>query len=255
MSLAIDGYISGSASPNSSTYTGVLQTGTLTTTNTNDIILVFISNEYPNQTPTSVSSVTGGGLTFINRWKYNNTGMAGNSSQNMELWWAQASSTFSSQISVNFNSGYTDDADVIAFGVSGTNFNNPWDQNSSLPSKLTYNNAIGAISTNTNNTMVLSFYATPGTNNSTIMHPVSPTPSGSQQLTYVDNFGAQWFELAYVAYGINTTKQSNVVWGWSSLSPGSTSGAYSTSNSNFYVVLDVLTADSPININGNFLTF
>ena len=250
MAISLDATAVGQASPNSTGYSGSITTS-ITTSVANSILVVMVSNEYPAQTPSSVSGVTAGGPTFVQRSQYKNTSMANGGSQNIEFWWAVAPSVTTYSVVTTFAGGYVDDADVIVFAVSGCNTTNPWDTGASFPAKLAYNTFYATVSTNATNTMIISYYATPGTTGSTVMRPISPVGTAS---AYVENTGAQWFQLAYSAYGINTTKQTNINWGWSNVTGGVTSGSFSTTNPSYYVVIDALvSATQPAT--GNFLQF
>lgn len=250
MTISLDATAVNQSSPNTSSYNGSL----LTTINTfaKSIIVVMVGVEYPSQIPASVSSVTSSGLTFFNRSKYINTGMNAGGSQNIEFWWAVAPSSGNISVSVNFAGGYADDIAVVMYSVSGCNTINPWDSNSSFPAQLPYNNSSKSISTTSSNNMIISFYVTPGTNASTAMHPITPIGGSNAVSAYMENIGGLWFELGYSAYGINTTQQSNVTWGWAGVAAGNLAGTYATSTSSFYVVIDALTAATN---NGNFLAF
>lgn len=255
MAISLDATAVGQAAPNSTGYNGSITTS-ITTSVANSILVVMVSNEYPAQTPSSVSGVTAGGPTFVQRSQYKNTGMANGGSQNIEFWWAVAPNVTTYSVVTTFAGGYVDDAAVIVFAVSGCNTTNPWDTDASFPAKLAYNTISATVSTNATNTMIISYYATPGTNGSTVMRPISPVGLNNTGSVYVDNTGAQWFQLAYSAYGISATKQTNATWGWSSVTGGITSGSYSTTNPSYYVVIDALvSATQPVVTNGNFLQF
>jgi hypothetical protein len=249
MALAIDGSVGVKISPNANIANGL--TLSLTTTLPNDIILIYVASEYPNQNTFAVSGINASvSFPFTRRWAYDNSGMSGGGTQQQELWWAISPLPFNGLIQILF-SGYVDDLDVYAFGVNGANLSAPFDTNSSLPNKLGYNTGTGTISTTNANTMVLSFYGTPGTTDSTVMHPSGYTPGNNSFLGYVDNTGGQWFEISNVAYGINSSVQSNATWGFSSFSPGlNSTSAYATSTPSFFVVLDAIQADPAP---GNFL--
>lgn len=154
--LAIDGNATGSNS--TGTATSVVS-GTLTTVNTNDIIvaLAFNSNA-PNAILRTVSSVTATGLSFTKRSAIaNSTGFF-----DLEVWWAPATSTFSGTITANW-SGVVDDTTINVFGVSGANTSTPWDANASLPKTLSSPTGSAAapsvtgVSTSNANDMLLGF--------------------------------------------------------------------------------------------------
>lgn len=236
MALAIDGTGSTISSPN--TGAGESISVSLTTSFSNDIILVYWHGEYPSVNNANVTSVTASGLTFQRRWAYDNSGMSTAGTQQQELWWAVATNPFSGLITLNV-SGSIDDANVIAFGVSGANVSNPWDSNSSLPAKLGYNVGGANISTNSSSGMVLAFWGSPGYNAST-----APQPTGLTNMTSLvntSNTGGQWFEYGFTAYATTYSAVNNIFYGWTGWTPiyGSPGGNSS------YTVLDALQAPNP----------
>lgn len=137
--LALDGSATGcfgattqTAPCTSSTTTG---SASLTTADTNDIIVVVITNEdAPNAAIRTVSSVTATGLTFAPR----STVVLGTPTyQEGEVWWALAAAKLSAVAITVTLSGATDDAAIVAFGVNGANTASPWDTNSLLPATTT----------------------------------------------------------------------------------------------------------------------
>ena len=119
--LSIDG------TPNTNTATGASTiTVPLTTSLTNDIIVVDVHNEVLLSSGASVAvqSVTAPGLTFAERSSFSGEGVS--EYDDLERWWALATSTFSGTITVTFNSPI-DDASVVAYGVHGANTSSPWD--------------------------------------------------------------------------------------------------------------------------------
>jgi hypothetical protein len=107
-------------------------TVTLSTTQTNDVILVWVGFEPHNNNNYSVSSVTASGLTFT---KYGSvTYTNGTFYQNQELWWAPASGVLTSEVITVTLSHAIDCACIVACGVSGAHdFTNPWDSWGSFP--------------------------------------------------------------------------------------------------------------------------
>ena len=121
--LSIDG------TPNTNTATGASTiTVPLTTSLTNDIIVVDVHNEVPtsNGAGVTVQSVTAPGLTFAERSSLSEAGTEYTEYDDLERWWALATSTFSGTITVTFNAAI-DDASVVAYGVHGANTSSPWD--------------------------------------------------------------------------------------------------------------------------------
>ncbi len=119
--LSIDG------TPNTNTATGASTiTVPLTTSLTNDIIVVDVHNEVPtsNGAGVTVQSVTAPGLTFAERSSMSEAGTEYTEYDDLERWWALATSTFSGTITVTFNAAI-DDASVVAYGVHGANTSSP----------------------------------------------------------------------------------------------------------------------------------
>jgi len=125
-SLGVDGSTtagSGGSATNSQT------TGTLTTTHTNDVIVVIASlsdGSGGSGTSNHVSSVTGTGLTFTLRTAATNY-VNPTYYADVEEWTAIASSTFSNTITVNTSGTFR--FTVVAFGISGANTSSPFDAN------------------------------------------------------------------------------------------------------------------------------
>ncbi len=140
--------------------TTTASTGTLTTTKSPDVIVVSIDDENaPNAVIDTVKTVTATGLTFVPR-SSNTLGTP--TYQDLEVWYAIASSAFSGAITVTLNSA-TDDAVIVAFGVSGANTASPWDQNPSLPATATGPTgvapSVGGVATSNSNDIILGFQA------------------------------------------------------------------------------------------------
>lgn len=113
---------------------GATGSANLSTTSTNDVILAYIVYEINSGTMPTVTSVTSSGLTFVKRSSVlNNPG--GGRQAAVEVWWATAATTLSSQTITVTLSSSIDDAGVAVFGVSGAGDpTNPWDSDPSLPS-------------------------------------------------------------------------------------------------------------------------
>ena len=94
---------------------------TLSTTQTNDIIVLVCDNG-----GNSVTAVSTSGLTWVNRTPAGAIGF-------MDEWYAKSSGTLSSAtIAVTFS--YDNYVTCTAFGVSGANYTTPFDTNSAVPS-------------------------------------------------------------------------------------------------------------------------
>ena len=130
--------IDGSASTTSSGGTTV--TITLATTQNNDIVLVESSSNFLSAA-TDVTGVTGGGLTWSNRFSTSTLSVP-DSSDFLSVWWASAPAASSSiRITLTYRNTI-DCAAVIAWGVNGANTSSPWDTNASL----TRSNAVDSVS-------------------------------------------------------------------------------------------------------------
>jgi flagellin-like protein len=151
--LSIDGPTTSSFSTTNAAAFGI------TTVDSNDIIVVLVTNEdTTNHVLRTVNSVTATGLTFAKR----SGGSIGTSPySDAEVWWALAASPLNTvDITVTL-SGATDDCSIVAFGVNGANTASPWDPNASLPKVATATTAsipsVSGVSTNTANDMILGF--------------------------------------------------------------------------------------------------
>lgn len=169
MALAIDGATFNFASSASSVSSG------LTTSNTNDVIIVVATSvATPGAAPT-VSSVTGGGLSWNKRAASGSTAIGGGTNGNLEVWYAIAAAKLTStNITATFT-GSANTVEIVLFGVSGANTTTPWDANVSIPkfasSTIGSTPSVNSVSTSNANDMALGFFAT----NST---PVSTPGSG-----------------------------------------------------------------------------
>ena len=137
----------------------------LTTFSTDEIIVVMVTNS-SSDTYQTVVSITGGGLVFQKRASANipsgvltqddTTG-----SIEAELWWAYAASTLPDVTFTITMSGTIAVQSIVAFGVTGcTNFTDPWDPNTSLPSVVATNSTPASapmFSTSQPNSLLLAF--------------------------------------------------------------------------------------------------
>ena len=109
-------------------------TVSLTTTLSNDIIVVMAYNEAASGGGVAVSSVTAAGLTFTQR-SISNASTHGS----LEVWWAPSTGILTAETITVAWSGTFDDSAILAFGVNGCNLTNPWDGNGALPAKASFN--------------------------------------------------------------------------------------------------------------------
>ena len=137
MALALDGSVHGSTT---ATSLGV----TLTTSNTDDVIIVIAT---VNQGP--ITSISGAGLT----WNFIASGGTGIAA--IEIWYAIASSALSSQ-TITVTQTASGFITVDAFGISGANTSSPFDANASTPATGT--TATLTVSTDTADTFIIGGY-------------------------------------------------------------------------------------------------
>lgn len=170
MALSMDVYSTGSASSGSSAHL------TITTTKTNDIIVLIVGSGNLNTSGSTsapfVSSVSGGGLTWAMRGRSLSTSIGNDPSTStpwlvdLEIWWAASPSILSSQtITASLSSSISGTAakqiTLLAFAVNGADMNTPWDVNSGLPAQASSTTAgarptvNSSVSTTNANTVLL----------------------------------------------------------------------------------------------------
>lgn len=195
MALALDGYAGGQFSGTAS------GTASLTTTGTNDIIIVCVHNEA--STAQSVQSISdSAGLSWAR--VANVQGVGGSSYvNNGELWWALAPAALSADTITVTLTGAIDDATIIAFGVSGATLSNPFDPNASLPA-VAVNTAAPSVtfSTTQNDTFIIGFT---GTNSSPV-----PSISGLTAITSVDNSSGSYYSHCWAGYVTESAPQTGM---------------------------------------------
>jgi hypothetical protein len=152
------GSIDGSASSNFSSTSSA--TVSITTTKSNDVVVLHIGYEGP--TAQTVTSVTSSSLTWTKRQGMTLATDGAGYADAMEEWWAPATSTLSSEVITVNLSGAIDDGVLSTFAVAGTsNYISPWDSNVALPATATGTSsqvdATVNVSTTANNTMILGF--------------------------------------------------------------------------------------------------
>jgi hypothetical protein len=133
MALALDGSVHGNVG------TGTTLSVSLTTTNSNDVIIV-----QGYTTPGPISSVTSSGLTFNKRISY------AASNGTTEIWYAVATSPLTNQ-SITVNVPTTTYTTIDAFGISGANTTTIFDSNTGLPATNTGSNVNINVNISTNN--------------------------------------------------------------------------------------------------------
>jgi hypothetical protein len=212
-SLSVDGTYTDQFSGTSSN-SGSSQS--LTTTNANDVIIVSVTNENNGGTLRTVSSIASTGLTFVQR-----SSKTSDNSVDTEVWYAIASSPLNSASILVTLSGSTDDASIVAFGVSGANTAAPWDTNVALPAvaKSTNNNpsvpSVSGVSTSNANDMILGFEGAGPTQSSP---PTAVAGAGFNLIATQKNTGGTNWSQAAAEDNIVSTKQSGISVGLSSSS-------------------------------------
>ena len=123
LGLPIEAYAIGTVS------VGSTVAATITTYSNNDIILAFISNAYFSGSAATVSSISGGSLTWAKRSSGVNTNLGFSET---EVWWAKAPTPLSGVTITATYSGSVEQGIMILVAATGqATF--PWDNNSSLP--------------------------------------------------------------------------------------------------------------------------
>lgn len=123
MALALDGHATGSWS------SGTTITATLTTTNTNDVIVAVVGT-VGNVTIT-VTSISATGVTWNGSARKT---LAFSSHGDLEIWYGTAAANLSAvTITVNLSGSTLSAGNVNVFGVSGANTGSISDANASLP--------------------------------------------------------------------------------------------------------------------------
>jgi hypothetical protein len=113
---------------------------TITTTLPAIIIAVINTENFsPAGTPRTVSSVSGGGLTWAKRSGQTGNLSGSNGSMAQEVWWANATGTLTAQAITATLSGIpSQNTDMMVFAVTGSNNpTTPWDTNGGLPAHNT----------------------------------------------------------------------------------------------------------------------
>ena len=101
-------------------------TVTLSTTKTNDVIVLLVASE--QTTLQTVSSVTSAHLTWTRRGGGNIFFAGQGCYNNLEVWWAPSTGILTSEVITVTMTGSIDDVAMAAFGVNGAaNIASPWD--------------------------------------------------------------------------------------------------------------------------------
>ena len=211
--LTVDGQAAGcfgAATQSAPCTTGTSSgSATLSTTNSNDVIVVVASNENQGGPLRTVAAggITATGLSFVKR---SGGSISAAPYSDAEVWYAVASSSLSGLAITVTLTGATDDATIIAFGISGANTATPWDPNVSLPAGATGSTAsiptVSGVSTTNPNDMILGFAGL--LTSSDASFPTETAASGfSLVTTQLDGGGVGGSEAA-VEYKVVSATQS-----------------------------------------------
>src|SRR5208282_6006583 len=134
-------------------------TVTLTTSHTNDLVVLFSSTNGGSTGFATISSITGGGLSWQERGRAECVTTCADGSgtyTDTDEWYAISSGTLTSvtfTVNLAVSSSYTD---LSVFGVNGANLANPFDTHSGLPATLTSTaGAYPSVSTASSNDMII----------------------------------------------------------------------------------------------------
>jgi hypothetical protein len=132
----LDAFVSGGESADTNT-----ASATITTALANELIVAFVlMNNQDGGPARTVSSISGGGLTWTKRKATTPWSDAQFSFQNnIEIWTAKASSALSSQTITATLSGNSSFANIFLLGIANLNFSNPFDSNASIPAIASFN--------------------------------------------------------------------------------------------------------------------
>jgi hypothetical protein len=206
-------------------------TATLTTTKTNDIIVMMVYNEL-NAGASAVSGVTSPGLTFAKRSSSNGTGNG-----NLEIWWALSAGILTAAVlTVAFAATY-DNASLVAFGVNGCKTAAPWDSNVSLPRKSSQpttggtQSVSGVSTTEANDFLIAGLGAVSG-----------PTSTPITGWTFIDlnSNGAGTFFSVVAGNGLGVTSPQSSL----TVTGPNTVNAFGAVTAGGEMIVDALTADA-----------
>jgi len=206
MTLALDGH-------NKNTYSGVSSgTVALTTSLTDDVVVLMVAGEKTTAGAFQVSSVAdGSGLTWALRQRLQITGGRHTNPQFLEIWWAHAPTALSAVTITATLSAAVDNGSILAFGVNGANTSTPWDANASLPktnSDVTGTNttpSASGVSTTATNTMLLAVWS-----NSNAGTATAGPPTGFTEIEFPQNSGGTDWSWMEAAYEVVASAQSSV---------------------------------------------
>lgn len=234
MALALDGTPQSGSTSGAATAT-VVTSSALVTTGTNDVIVALIAISDGTNART-VSSVSGGGLTWAKR-----SGISGTNSSfahgDLEVWYATTTSTFNSTVTANL-SGTAEEIVIVAFAASGANTTTPFDVNASLPatnSNLTGTASDPAATISTTNANCFLFAAGNDTGGTWNGGSAPTAPSGFTRAAFISGFSGSpnfWPNDEDGVYKIVSSTQSSLAITWG------------TTASNWFAIGDAIQAAS-----------
>ena len=202
--IAIDGTATATGG-----FTSSITSGTLTTTQTNDVVIVYVTTINGTSAAT-VSSMSGCGLTWTKRYASGPITLVA-SSGNIEEWYAKSSGTLSCAVTANFAFNPTF-SDITVFGISVANTTTVFDTNGGLPNNAHSNTAgspsVGSVSTSNASDMLISgalTYGTPGN------PPTGWTTINTSGLGHQDN---AYKVVSSTQSGITVTYGASSTGGW-----------------------------------------
>ncbi len=174
----------------------------------NDIVYVVVEVGNGTSTPPTVSSVTGGGLTFTQRGAL--TSLTGTNCTRMEIWTAQSTGALTSQVFTANLSASATASFICVLAVHGAfSLSSPFDPNAGLPSLSSENNTAPNTTFNTTSAddLLLSFISGPGNYSAT-----NTPPTGWTNITNFNNFGNNYLLGAYLSVSA-VQSGASVPWG------------------------------------------
>ena len=217
-------------------HTVTSSTVAVTTTSTNDVIVIDVWIEGTTNPAPHVTNVTASGLTFAKRFASGSfAGHLGFTA--FERWWAPSTATISALTVTVTYSATVDCPIIMGYGINGcANINSPWDSNVSLPAvntntggTATTPTTLANVSTSQADDLILWSFCTSDTNTGKTIVPASYTITGTgfQNTSGTNDVGGNTARRAVSATQTNITVAS------------------ATNNTiNWICVADALTADA-----------
>jgi hypothetical protein len=189
----------------------------LSTTQTNDLIVVYVGIESEGSLTQVSSIVDGAGLTWHKRSGVTLYPDSSGSYNDAEVWYAISPNPLpDDQITANLNGG-VDDMGITAFGVANVDIASPWDPSSALPTTATDPNgnggtAIVSVSTESTHTMLLGFAGNDAYNQPDSCTGTWQGTNGYTDIATIQNCGGDnaWYDnVAYLI--VNSPQISNQI--------------------------------------------